>query len=42
MTIRELQNQLLELKSSSASNSVVVALMSLQQELAPPLPVFDP
>ena len=42
MTIRELQNQLLELKRSSASNSVVVALMSLQQELAPPPPVFDP
>ena len=42
MTIRELQNQLLELKRSSASNSVVVALMSLQQELARPPPVFDP
>ena len=42
MTVRELQNQLLELKRSSASNSVAVALMSLQQELARPPPVFDP
>ena len=42
MTIRELQNQLLELKRSSASNPVAVALMSLQQELARPPPVFDP
>ena len=42
MTIRELQNQLLELKRSSASNSVTAALLSLQQELAKPLPVFDP
>ena len=42
MTISELQNQLLELKRSSASNSVAVALMSLQQELARPPPVFDP
>jgi len=42
MTVRELQNQLLELKRSSASNSVAVALMSLQQELVRPPPVFDP
>ena len=42
MTVRELQNQLLELKRSSASNSVAVALMSLQQELVRPRPVFDP
>ena len=42
MTARELQNQLLELKKSSASNPVAVALMSLQQELIRPPPVFDP
>ena len=42
MTFRELQNQLLELKRSYASNSVAAALMSLQQELAKPPPVFDP
>ena len=42
MTIRELQNQLLELKRTSASNSVGTALFSLQQELAKPTPVFDP
>ena len=41
MTVRELQKQLLELKRSSASNSVAAALMSLQQELAKPPPVFD-
>ena len=42
MTVRELQNQLLELKRTSASNSVGDALFSLQQELAKPPPVFDP
>ena len=42
MTVRELQNELLELKRSSASNSVATALFSLQQELAKPPPVFDP
>jgi len=42
MTVRELQNQLLESKRSSASNSVGAALLSLQQELAKPPPVFDP
>jgi len=42
MTVRELQNQLLELKRTSASNSVAAALLSLQQELAKPPPVFDP
>ena len=42
MTVRELQNQLLELKRTSASNSVGTALFSLQQELAKPAPVFDP
>ena len=42
MTIRELQNQLLELKRSSASNSVAAAVLSLQQEIAKPSPVFDP
>lgn len=35
MTVRELQNQLLELKRTSASNSVAAAL-------AKPPPVFDP
>lgn len=39
---RELQNQLMELKRASASNSVEAALMSLQQELTKPPPVFDP
>ncbi|KAK2549874.1 hypothetical protein P5673_029581 [Acropora cervicornis] len=42
MTVRELQNQPLELKRTSASNSVGAALFSLQQELAKPPPVFDP
>lgn len=42
MTVRELQNQLMELKRTSASNSVGAALLSLQQELAKPPPVFDP
>ena len=42
MTVRELQNELLELKRSSASNTVAAALLSLQQELAKPPPVFDP
>ena len=42
MTVRELQNQLLELKRTSASNSVGAALFILQQELAKPPPVFDP
>ena len=42
MTIRELQNQLLELKRTSTSNSVGTALFALQQELAKPTPVFDP
>ena len=42
MTVRELQNQLLEFKRTSASNSVGAALFSLQQELAKPPPVFDP
>ena len=42
MTVRELQNELLELKRSSASNSVAAALLSLQQELSKPPPVFDP
>ena len=42
MTIRELQNQLLELKRNSASDSVAAALLSLQQELSKPRPVFDP
>ena len=42
MTIRELQNQLMELKRTSASNSVGAAPLSLQQELAKPPPVFDP
>ena len=42
MTIRELQNQLMELKKTSASNSVAAALMSLQQELTKPKQVFDP
>ena len=42
MTVRELQNELLELKRSSASNSVSAALFPLQQELAKPPPVFDP
>ena len=46
MTDRELQNQLLEVKRSSASNPVAAALMpaltSLQQELAKPPPEFDP
>ena len=42
LTIRELQNQLLQLKRTSASNSVGAALLSLQQELAKPPPVFDP
>ena len=41
MTVRELQNELLELKRSSASNTVAAALLSLQQELAKPPPVFD-
>ena len=38
MTVRELQNQLMELKRTSASNSVGAALLSLQQELAKPPP----
>ena len=38
MTIRELQSQLLELKRTSATNSVGAALFSL----AKPPPVFDP
>ena len=42
MTVRELQNELLELKRSSASNTVAAALLSLQQELAKPPPGFDP
>ena len=42
MTVRELQNQLLELKRNSASGSVAAALLSLQQELSKPRPVFDP
>ena len=42
MTIRELQNQLLELKRTSGSNSITAALFSLQQELAKPPPVFEP
>ena len=42
MTITELQNQLLELKRTSGSNSVAAALLSLQQELAKPPPVFQP
>ena len=42
MTVRELQNQLMELKRTSAFNSVGAALLSLQQELAKPPPVFDP
>ena len=42
MTVRELQNQLLELKRNSASDSVVAALLSLQQELSKPRPLFDP
>ena len=42
MTIRELQNQLLELKRTSTSNSVGTALFALQQELAKPTSVFDP
>ena len=41
MTIRELQNQLLELKRSSVSNSVAVALSSFQQELTKLPLVFD-
>ena len=35
------QNQLLDLERRSASNSVAAALLSLQQELAKPPPVFD-
>ena len=35
------QNQLLDLERRSASNSVGAALLSLQQELAKPPPVFD-
>ena len=42
MTVRELQNQLLEVKRTSASNSVGAARFTLQQELAKPPPVFDP
>ena len=42
VTVKELQGHLKKLKRASASNSVVVALMSLQQELAKPPPVFDP
>ena len=42
MTVRELQNQPLELKRTSVSNSVGAALLSLQQELAKPPPVFEP
>ena len=42
MSVRELQNPLLELKRSSAYNSVGADLLSLQQELAKPPPVFDP
>ena len=41
MTVKELQNQLLELKRTSASNSVGAALFFLQQELAKPPTVFD-
>ena len=42
MTVRELQNQLLELKRNSASDSVAAALLSLQQELSKLRPLFDP
>ena len=42
MTVRELQNELMELKRTSASNSIGAALLSLQQELAEPPLVFDP
>ena len=42
MTVRELQNQLLELKRNSASGSVAAVLLSLQKELSKLSPVFDP
>ena len=42
MTVKELQHQLKELKRTSTSHSVTVALMSLQQELTKPPAVFDP
>ena len=42
MTVKELQHQLKELKRTSTSHSVTVAIMSLQQELTKPPAVFDP
>ena len=42
MTFHELHNQLLELKRTSMAKSMAAALLSLQQELAKPSPVFEP
>ena len=42
MTVKELQGHLKKLKRTSASNSVAVALMSLQQEFSKPPPVLTP
>ena len=42
VTVKELQGHLKKLKRTSASNSVAVALMSLQQQFGKRPPVFDP